>query len=41
MSELEENNEEKPEEEKCTFCGSTEHTINYCNIFFAVISAGC
>jgi hypothetical protein len=32
---------EEPEEDKCSFCGDTGHTINYCNIFLAVISAGC
>ena len=32
---------EKPKEEKCSFCGGTGHTINYCNIFLAVITSGC
>jgi len=32
---------EKEEKPKCSFCGSVDHDINNCHVFFAVISAGC
>ena len=35
-----EDEKEKEKPKKCSFCGSKDHTINYCNIFLAIISAG-
>lgn len=32
--------EKEPEKEKCSFCGSEDHTLNGCLLFIASISCG-